>query len=113
MSLRRQSESPKAAARRRVRDQRQRRLAAVEVSGADTPQALMQSTSADLASGSPSAAVLVFGLRAARSNAFWLPRPRRVAVARDAAHLARRGLTNLTAGTGAHLKEYQAGAKGR
>ena len=37
--------------------------AAVEVSGADAPQALMQATSADLASGSPSAAVLVFGLR--------------------------------------------------
>ena len=37
--------------------------AAVEVSGADAPQALMQATSADLASGSPSAAVFVFGLR--------------------------------------------------
>ena len=37
--------------------------AAVDVSGADAPQALMQATSADLASGSPSAAVLVFGLR--------------------------------------------------
>ena len=37
--------------------------AAVEISGADAPQALMQATSADLASGSPSAAVLVFGLR--------------------------------------------------
>jgi hypothetical protein len=37
--------------------------AAVEVSGPDAPQALMQATSADLASGSPSAAVLVFGLR--------------------------------------------------
>jgi hypothetical protein len=37
--------------------------AAVEVSGADAPQALMQATSADLALGSPSAAVLVFGLR--------------------------------------------------
>jgi hypothetical protein len=37
--------------------------AAVEVSGVDAPQALMQATSADLASGSPSAAVLVFGLR--------------------------------------------------
>ena len=37
--------------------------AAVEVSGADAPQALMQATSADLASPSPSAAVLVFGLR--------------------------------------------------
>jgi hypothetical protein len=37
--------------------------AAVEVSGADAAQALMQATSADLASGSPSAAVLVFGLR--------------------------------------------------
>ena len=37
--------------------------AAVEVSGADAPQALMQATSADLTSGSPSAAVLVFGLR--------------------------------------------------
>ena len=36
--------------------------AAVEVSGGDAPQALMQATSADLASGSPSAAVLVFGL---------------------------------------------------
>jgi hypothetical protein len=37
--------------------------AVVEVSGADAPQALMQATSADLASGSPSTAVLVFGLR--------------------------------------------------
>jgi hypothetical protein len=37
--------------------------AAVEVSGADAPQALMQATSADLASGSPSAAIFVFGLR--------------------------------------------------
>ena len=37
--------------------------AAVEVSGEDAAQALMQATSADLASGSPSAAVLVFGLR--------------------------------------------------
>ena len=37
--------------------------AAVEISGADAPQALMQATSADLASGSPSAAVFVFGLR--------------------------------------------------
>jgi hypothetical protein len=36
--------------------------AAVEISGADAPQALMQATSADLASGSPSATVLVFGL---------------------------------------------------
>jgi hypothetical protein len=38
--------------------------AVVEVFGADAPQALMQATSADLAAGSPSAAVLVFGLRA-------------------------------------------------
>ncbi len=37
--------------------------AAVEVSGADAPRALMQATSADLGAGSPSAAVLVFGLR--------------------------------------------------
>jgi hypothetical protein len=37
--------------------------AAVEISGADAPRALMQATSADLTSGSPSAAVLVFGLR--------------------------------------------------
>jgi hypothetical protein len=37
--------------------------AAVEVSGEDAAQALMQATSADLASGSPSAAILVFGLR--------------------------------------------------
>ena len=36
--------------------------AAVEVSGEDGAQALMQATSANLASGSPSAAVLVFGL---------------------------------------------------
>jgi hypothetical protein len=36
---------------------------AVEVSGDGAPRALMQATSADLASGSPSAAVLVFGLR--------------------------------------------------
>ena len=38
--------------------------AAVEVTGADGPQALAQGTSADLAAASPSAAVLVFGLRA-------------------------------------------------
>ena len=38
--------------------------AAVEVSGADAPLALMQGTSADLAAGSPSAAVFFFGLRA-------------------------------------------------
>ena len=37
--------------------------AAVEVTGADAPHALMQATSADLASGSPSAAVIFFGLR--------------------------------------------------
>jgi sarcosine oxidase, subunit gamma len=37
--------------------------AAVEVSGADMAQALMQATSADLAAGSPSAAVIFFGLR--------------------------------------------------
>jgi hypothetical protein len=37
--------------------------AAVEVSGEDASQALMQATSADLASGSPSAAVIFFGLR--------------------------------------------------
>jgi len=37
--------------------------AAVDVSGVEAAQALMQATSADLASGSPSAAVLVFGLR--------------------------------------------------
>ncbi len=37
--------------------------AAVEVSGADAAWALMQATSADLASGSPSAPVLIFGLR--------------------------------------------------
>jgi hypothetical protein len=38
--------------------------AAVEVSGADAAEALMQATSADLAGGSPSAAIFVFGLRA-------------------------------------------------
>jgi hypothetical protein len=37
--------------------------AAIEVSGADASQALMQATSADLASDSPSAAVFIFGLR--------------------------------------------------
>jgi hypothetical protein len=37
--------------------------AAVEVTGAAAPLALAQGTSADLAAGSPSAAVLVFGLR--------------------------------------------------
>jgi hypothetical protein len=37
--------------------------AAVEVSGADAPQALIQATSADLGAGSPSAAILFFGLR--------------------------------------------------
>jgi hypothetical protein len=36
--------------------------AAVEISGANAGRALMQATSADLASGSASAAVLVFGL---------------------------------------------------
>jgi hypothetical protein len=36
--------------------------AAVEVKGEDAGHALMQATSADLASGSPSAAVFVFGL---------------------------------------------------
>jgi hypothetical protein len=36
---------------------------AVEVSGEDAAQALMQATSADIASGSPSAAALIFGLR--------------------------------------------------
>jgi hypothetical protein len=38
--------------------------AAVEVSGADAPLAVAQATSADLAAGSPSAAVIFFGLRA-------------------------------------------------
>jgi hypothetical protein len=37
--------------------------AAVEISGADAAQALMQATSADLASGSPSAAAMIFGMR--------------------------------------------------
>ena len=37
--------------------------AAIDVSGADAPQALAQGTSADLAVGSPSAAVVFFGLR--------------------------------------------------
>ena len=37
--------------------------AAVEVTGADASQALAEATSADLAAGSPSAAVLFFGLR--------------------------------------------------
>jgi hypothetical protein len=37
--------------------------AAVEVSGEDAGNALMQATSADLASGSPSAVVIFFGLR--------------------------------------------------
>ena len=37
--------------------------AAVEVSGFDAAQALMQATSADLTSGPPSAAAIVFGLR--------------------------------------------------
>ena len=37
--------------------------AVVEISGADTQLALMQATSADLAAGSPSAAVMIFGLR--------------------------------------------------
>jgi len=43
--------------------------AAVEVFGADAPHALMQATSADLAAGSPSAAVVVFGLRALLARA--------------------------------------------
>ena len=38
--------------------------AAVEVTGADAPLALSQATSADLAAGSASAAVFLFGLRA-------------------------------------------------
>jgi len=38
--------------------------AAVEVNGEDAGQALMQATSADLVSGSPSAAAFVFGLQA-------------------------------------------------
>jgi hypothetical protein len=37
--------------------------AAIDISGADAPQALAQGTSADLAAGSPSAAVVFFGLR--------------------------------------------------
>ncbi len=37
--------------------------AAVDISGPDAPLALMQGTSADLAAGSPSAAVLFAGLR--------------------------------------------------
>ena len=37
--------------------------AAVEISGTDEQQALMQATSADLASGSHSAAAMIFGLR--------------------------------------------------
>jgi hypothetical protein len=37
--------------------------AAVEISGADSQQALVQATSADLASCSPSAAAMIFGLR--------------------------------------------------
>jgi hypothetical protein len=37
--------------------------AAVEVSGEEAREALMQASSADLASGSPSAAVMFFGLR--------------------------------------------------
>jgi hypothetical protein len=36
--------------------------AAIDVSGADAAQALAEATSADLAAGSPSAAVMVFGL---------------------------------------------------
>jgi sarcosine oxidase, subunit gamma len=37
--------------------------AAVEVSGEDASKALMQATSADLASGSPSAGAMIFGMR--------------------------------------------------
>jgi hypothetical protein len=37
--------------------------AAVDVSGADAAQALMQATSADIASDSPSTAAMIFGLR--------------------------------------------------
>jgi len=37
--------------------------AAIEISGDDAPRALMQATSADLASGSPSTAAMIFGLR--------------------------------------------------
>ena len=54
---------PRRLARRLVRDECRRRLDGGRSSGADAPQALVQATSADLAAGSPSAAVLVFGLR--------------------------------------------------
>jgi hypothetical protein len=37
--------------------------AAVEISGADAGHALMQAPSADITSGSPSAAIMIFGLR--------------------------------------------------
>jgi hypothetical protein len=36
---------------------------AIEISGADGAPALMQATSADIASGSPSAAAMIFGMR--------------------------------------------------
>ena len=62
-------------------------------SGADAPQALMQATSADLAAGSPSAAVVrLWPARPAGADASGLPAACRGAVAGDAARLARRRL---------------------
>ena len=67
--------------------------AAVGVSGEDASQALMQATSADLASGSALGRRHVFWTaRPAREDARRLPRACRVAMARDALDLARRGV---------------------
>ncbi len=55
---------PRRLARRLVRDERRRWLDRGRGLGRRRAEALMQATSADLAAGSPSAAVLVFGLRA-------------------------------------------------
>ena len=67
--------------------------AAIDVSGADAPQALAQGTSADLAANSPSAAVVFFGLRVpVGEDGRGIPGARRGVVARDAYDLVGRSL---------------------
>ena len=67
---------------RLVRDHRRRRLDNGRRFGPDAPLALTQGTSADLAGGSPSAAVLVFALRGLWCRDTRVPLPCRNAVAR-------------------------------
>ena len=68
--------------------------AAIDVEGPDAPSALAQGTSADLAAGSPSAAVLFAGFRCLlAADGRGLPAACRGAVAGGAAHLAGRGVT--------------------